>query len=102
MDQKARAAGAGAPQFLEHHDVEQIIEPEAAIDFRHGAAQQPRSTRLEPEFARNDAVFFPFGMERYNLALDEFADRRPENIVLFSEKGSLDHGRNGILLVLVR
>ena len=96
MDEKARAAGAGAPQFLEHDDVEQIVEPEAAIRFRHGAAQQPRRTGLEPEFARNNTVFFPFGMERDNLALDELADRFPENVVLFSEKGSLDHGRNGI------
>jgi hypothetical protein len=44
----------------------------------------------------------PSGVERHNLALDESSNRFPENVVLFSEKGSLDHGRNAVLFFLVR
>ena len=40
MDEKARPARADAPKLLEHDDVEQIIEAEAAVFLRHRAAQQ--------------------------------------------------------------
>ena len=59
VDQKAGPAGADAPKLLEHDDVEQIVEAEAAVFLRHGAAQQALFARLQPEFARHDAVVPP-------------------------------------------
>ena len=38
MDEKARPARPDPPQLLEHDDIEQIVEPEAAIFLRHRAA----------------------------------------------------------------
>ncbi len=85
MDEEARAGGAGAPEFLEDHDIEQIIKAKSAVFFRHGATQQPLGAGFQPEFARDDAVFLPLRVEGHDFAFDEAADRLPEYVVLFAE-----------------
>ena len=91
MDQKARAARAGAPQFLEHDHVEEVVEPHAAVLLRHGTAEQALGARLEPELPRHDAVFLPLGMKWHNFPIDKAPYRFPENVVFFTENGSFDH-----------
>src|ERR1700758_4971607 len=69
MDEKAGAARAGAPEFLEHDHVEEIVEAHAAIFLGHGAAQEAGGASLQPEVPRNNAVLFPLGVEGHALAV---------------------------------
>ena len=77
MDEEARPARADPPKLLEHDDIEQIVEAEAAIFFRHGAAEQALLAGLQPELARNDALLLPLRVVGDDLLLDEAADRWP-------------------------
>ena len=85
MDQKSRSAGADAPQLLEDDDVEEIVEPKAAVLLGDRAAQHADFAGLAPEFARHDAVVFPLRMERYDLFLDKAPDRRAPDLMIFAE-----------------
>jgi hypothetical protein len=91
MDEEARAASADAPKLLEHHNIEQVIEAEPAVFLRDRAAQQALRAGLQPQFARNDALFLPFRVVGDDLFLDEAADGRPPDLVVFREQGAFDH-----------
>jgi hypothetical protein len=99
MDEKAGAAGASPPEFLEHHHVEEVIEAHAAIFLGHGAAEQAGGARLQPKVPRDDAVVFPLGVEGHDLALDKATHRLPENLMLFTKDRALDHCQNAPCLI---
>ena len=101
MDQKARPAGAGPPQFLEDDDIEEVFKPHAAIFRWNGAAEQAGRAGFEPELSWNDAVLFPFGVIGHDLALDEAPDRFPENFMFFAKDRALDHCQKASLSDLV-
>ena len=91
MDEKARPARADPPKLLEYDDIEQVVQAEAAIFFRHGAAEEAPRTGLQPELSGNNALLLPSGVVRDDLFLDEAADRGPPDLVLFGEQGAFDH-----------
>ncbi len=93
VDEKAGTAGADAPQFLEHDHIEQIVQAEAAVFFRHRATQQAFRAGLEPQVTRDDPVLLPLRMERNDFAFHEAAHRLPEYVVFLPEQGARDHRR---------
>ena len=68
--------------------------------YSSGTVQQSRPSA--PALSQSSRGTMPSSshlrVERHDLAIDEAPDRFPENVMFFSEHGSLDHGRNGILL----
>ncbi len=85
MDQETGTARPGPPEFFENHHVEEIVQPQSSVDLGNGAAQKPLCAGLEPKLARHDAVFFPFGVKRHDLPVDEASNRPPKNVVFFPE-----------------
>src|SRR3546814_11158375 len=85
VDQKAGTAGPDAPQFLIHHGVEEIIEPQPAIFLGNGAAEHARRAGFQPQLARDDPFFFPLVMIRHDFAFDELADAFAPHFMLFAE-----------------
>jgi hypothetical protein len=98
VDQEARAAGTHAPHFLEHHDVEQVVEAKSAVFLGHGAAQQARLAGLEPQLARNDPVLFPLVVEGDDFFFHEAAHGVAPHLVLGREETAFDHLGSGLVV----
>src|SRR5277367_6060820 len=71
MDHETGPGEAAARHLLEYHHVEKIVEPETAVLFRDGAAEQACLAGLQPYLAWHDPILLPLMVVWTDLPVDE-------------------------------
>src|ERR1700676_1948111 len=91
MDHEPGSGETAPRHLLEHHHVEQIVEPETAVLLGNRAAEHSGFARLQPEIARNDLILLPLVMVGTNFTMDEGAHHVAKLLVFRLEEASFEH-----------